>query len=63
MNMIQSYVLEQVFSWLSGVSYFQLVFAILVKKNVYYLFNQSNVFTNFEIVTTIFPQVALYTLL
>ena len=33
-----------IFSWLSGVSYFQLVFAILVKKNVYYLFNQSNVF-------------------
>ena len=52
-----------IFSWLSGVSYFQLVLAVLVKKNLYYLFNQSNAFTNFEIGTSIFPQVALYTLL
>ena len=52
-----------IFSWLSGVSYFQLVLAILVKKNLYYLFNQSNAFTNFEIGTSNFPQVALYTLL
>ena len=52
-----------IFSWLSGVSYFQLVLAILVKKNLYYLFNQSNAFTNFKIGTSNFPQVALYTLL
>lgn len=50
-----------IFSWLSGVRYFQLVLAILVKKNVYYLFNQSNAFTNFEIGTSNFPQVTQFT--
>ena len=50
-----------IFSWLSGVSYFQLVLVILVKKNLYYLFNQSNAFTNFEIGTSIFPQVTQFT--